>query len=70
VYAGGPAESAGIHQDDVIISINGKTSATLDSAALHDILIGPAGSTLHLTVRSGTGTTTTRDVPIVLRDVL
>lgn len=51
----------------VIISIDGKTSATLDSDALHDILIGPVGSTLHLTVRSGT---TTRDVPVILRDVL
>lgn len=67
VYAGGPAESAGIHQDDVILSIDGKSSATLDSAALHDVLIGPAGSTLHVTVRSGT---TTHDVAVILRDVL
>lgn len=67
VYAGGPAEASGIHQDDAVLSIEGKTSTTLDSAALHDIMIGPAGSALHLTVRSGT---TTRDVTLILRDVL
>jgi hypothetical protein len=66
-YAGGPAEVAGIHKGDEVISVEGKTSAMLETDALRNILIGPVGSKLHLTIRSGT---TTRRVLVILRDVL
>jgi len=67
VYSGGPAEQVGIRPGDVILTVNGKGSATLDRLGLRTLMTNSVGTQLQLLVRSGT---TDHEVTLVLQDVL
>ena len=53
VYSGGPAESAGLKENDVIVAVDGVALAGLDYESAFNMLRGPNGSSLTLTVVSG-----------------
>ncbi|MEA5002462.1 MAG: S41 family peptidase [Christensenella sp.] len=53
VYSGSPAESAGIKENDVIVAVDGVALAGLDYESAFNMLRGPNGSNLTLTVVSG-----------------
>ena len=61
VYSGGPAESAGLKENDVIVAVDGVALANLDYESAFNLLKGPSGSNLTLTVVSGDGS---QDIPI------
>ncbi len=56
VYSGGPAETAGLLEGDVILAIDGATLRDLDYDGAVNLLQGPSGSTVELTVQSGNDT--------------
>jgi carboxyl-terminal processing protease len=49
-YEGTPSFKAGLRPGDVIVSVEGKPTEGLDSAAVADMLKGPKGTHVHLTV--------------------
>src|SRR5512135_3111355 len=65
-FAGAPAYRAGIRPGDVIIAVDGKQTDNMSTSDVADLLKGPKGTTVHITVlREGT------DKPIdfaVIRD--
>ena len=67
VYAGSAAELTGMRKGDKVLSINGKTRAELDRAALRQIFTGPDGTPVNMTLRSGDAE---REVFFKLHDVL
>jgi membrane-associated protease RseP (regulator of RpoE activity) len=60
-----PATAAGIAAGDKITAINGKSAADFSNADLYELVTGPAGSVVRLTVQRGT---TTRDVTLTLHN--
>ena len=67
VIPGTPAVSAGLHCNDLITAVNGKTTQTADqvTSALHGL---PAGTTVHLTVeRNPANGGPAESVPITAR---
>ena len=61
-----PATVAGIAAGDKITSVNGRSASELSGADLLDLVTGPAGTVIHLTVQRGT---TTRQVTVTLQNV-
>ena len=67
VYAAGPAETAGIKENDVITAVNGTDIKSLDYESSLNLLRGPSGSSVTVTVK--TGVEAPRDVEAVRADV-
>ena len=53
VYAGSPAETAGLAENDVILTIDGADVGGLDYESSLNMLRGPSGSSVKLTVQTG-----------------
>src|SRR5580658_4999076 len=49
-YEGTPSFKAGLRPGDVIVSVDGKSTDNMDSSAVADMLKGPKGTHVHLTV--------------------
>jgi carboxyl-terminal processing protease len=49
-YEGTPSFRAGLRPGDIIVSVDGKPTENMDSAAVADMLKGPKGTHVHLTV--------------------
>jgi len=52
VIRGSPAEKAGLQADDRIVAVNGRSAAEISPDKAADMLKGPEGSTVDVTVRS------------------
>jgi carboxyl-terminal processing protease len=55
VLGGSPAEIGGVRDDDVIISIDGKPLANLSTEEAANLLQGPAGSAVKMTLKNPAG---------------
>jgi carboxyl-terminal processing protease len=51
--AGSPAEAAGLRSSDMIIAIDGADMTGIDAELVRQKVLGPAGSTVTLTIRRG-----------------
>lgn len=49
-FAGSPAYRAGIHPGDIIAAVDGKPTDNMDTTAVADLLKGPKGTTVHITI--------------------
>jgi len=49
-FVGTPAYKAGIHPGDVIIAVDGKSTENMDTTAVADMLKGPKGTTVHISI--------------------
>src|SRR6266852_1191165 len=49
-FVGTPAYRAGIRPGDIIIAVDGKPTDNLDTTAVADMLKGPKGTTVHITI--------------------
>ncbi len=49
-FAGTPAYRAGLRPGDVIIAVDGKPTDNMDTTGVADLLKGPKGTTVHVTV--------------------
>ncbi|MEF9988313.1 MAG: S41 family peptidase [Christensenella sp.] len=67
IYAAGPAETAGILENDVIRAVDGTDVAGLDYESSLNMLRGPAGTAVKLLVQ--TGTDAPRDVEVARANV-
>lgn len=76
VTAGGPADRAGVHQDDVLVSVDGTPTRGLATGAISKLLRGTPGTQAQLQLRRGDQTinlTVTRafvQPPTVLKHLL
>ncbi|MEG1158195.1 MAG: S41 family peptidase, partial [Christensenellaceae bacterium] len=52
VYAGSPAETAGLHENDIITAVDGVAIAKMDYEGAVNLIQGPSGSTVVLAVLS------------------
>src|SRR5437660_9574379 len=52
-FVGTPAYRAGIHPGDVIIAVDGKPTDNMNTGDVADLLKGPKGTTVHITVLRG-----------------
>ena len=66
VFTGSPAAAAGLAKGDVIVGINGAPASTASLAALRTLLVGPAGTVVHLHIRGPAGHE--RDATLTLAD--
>ena len=63
VYEGTPSESAGLRNEDVILSVDGTEADTMDVTDLVKLIRGEAGTTVHLEIyRPSTGENLSFDV--------
>ena len=54
-FVGTPAYKAGIHPGDIIVAVDGKPTDNMSTSDVADLLKGPKGTTVHITVlREGT----------------
>lgn len=53
VFAESPAANAGVQQQDVVVSLNGKPTPQIDPATAAPYLFGPVGSKLTIQLRRG-----------------
>jgi carboxyl-terminal processing protease len=53
VFAGGPAEKAGVRMGDVIIKVNGDDISNKEQTKAVELIRGPAGTDVSFTVRRG-----------------
>ncbi len=67
VYNGSPAQEAGIVQGSIIMAVDGMNIATLDYESAIDLISGPSGSTVVLTVAEGSNAAV--DIPLTRTDV-
>ena len=49
-FVGTPAYKAGIHPGDVIIAVDGKSTENMSTSDVADLLKGPKGTTVHITI--------------------
>src|SRR6266478_2529465 len=49
-FTGTPAYKAGIHPGDVIIAVDGKSTENMSTADVADLLKGPKGTTVHISI--------------------
>jgi carboxyl-terminal processing protease len=49
-FVGTPAYKAGIHPGDVIIAVDGKSTDNMSTSDVADLLKGPKGTTVHITI--------------------
>src|SRR2546423_9281233 len=49
-FVGTPAYKAGIHPGDVIIAVDGKSTENMSTGDVADLLKGPKGTTVHITI--------------------
>src|SRR5690349_4268283 len=49
-FAGTPAYRAGIHPGDIIVAVDGKPTDNMSTSDVADLLKGPKGTTVHITV--------------------
>jgi carboxyl-terminal processing protease len=49
-FVGTPAYKAGIHPGDVIIAVDGKSTENMSTADVADLLKGPKGTTVHISI--------------------
>src|SRR6202522_551334 len=49
-FVGTPAYKAGIHPGDVIIAVDGKSTENMSTGAVADLLKGPKGTTVHISI--------------------
>jgi carboxyl-terminal processing protease len=68
VFRGSPADAAGLKAGDVMLAVDGKTTAGEDVDSVIDRVRGEAGTSVVLTIRSG-DSGPERDVTIVRADV-
>jgi carboxyl-terminal processing protease len=52
-FVGTPAYKAGLRPGDVIIAVDGKPTDNMDTTGVADLLKGPKGTTVHVTVLRG-----------------
>lgn len=64
VFTGSPAEKAGLKDGDVIRSVDGRDVSTFGVQSVVDLIRGPVGQPVNLTIQSG-GNSTNRSVTIV-----
>ncbi len=67
VLPGGPMDEAGLKRNDVIEMIDYKSATTLDDLAMEKIFRKPAGTKIHMTVRSESGL---KDLTVVLSEIV
>lgn len=63
VFAGSPAQKAGLREGDSIVAVDGKDVSALSVQSVVDLVRGPVGAPVRLTVRPA-GQTTTRIVQV------
>ena len=49
-FTGTPAYKAGIHPGDVIIAVDGKSTENMSTSDVADLLKGPKGTTVHISI--------------------
>ncbi len=49
-FAGTPAYRAGIHPGDIIVAVDGKPTDNMSTSDVADLLKGPKGTTVHITI--------------------
>jgi carboxyl-terminal processing protease len=67
VYSGGPADMAGLNEGDIITAVDNSALIDLDFESATDILRGPSGSNVRITILTPEGET--RDMNLVRAEV-